>query len=101
MIVDEETDIVKQVRAILEKEDVEVVTATNSRQALGRLKEENEETFDLIVVNTRMPGSQNTTALFSIKPALKKQLSGIENFLQQSFTKEQLVEFVKEKIRID
>ena len=101
MIVDEETDIVKQVRAILEKEDVEVVTATNSRQALGRLKEENEETFDLILVNTRMPGSQNTTALFSIKPALKKQLSGIENFLQQPFTKEQLVEFVEEKIRTD
>jgi len=31
MIVDEETDIVKQVKAILEKEDVEVVTATDSR----------------------------------------------------------------------
>ncbi|MBE3121325.1 MAG: response regulator [Thermoplasmata archaeon] len=101
MIVDEETDIVKQVKAILEKEDVEVVTATNSRQALGRLKEENEETFDLILVNTRMPGSQKTTALFSMKPALKKQPSGIENFLQKPFTKEQLIEFVKEKIRID
>jgi len=40
MIVDEETDIVKQVKAILEQEDIEVVTATNSRQALSRLKEE-------------------------------------------------------------
>jgi CheY-like chemotaxis protein len=101
MIVDEETDIIKQVKDILEKEDVEIVTVTNSRQALGRLKEENEETFDLILVNTKMPGSQNTTALFSMKPVLKKQLSGIENFLQKPFTKEQLVEFVKEKIRIE
>jgi DNA-binding NtrC family response regulator len=101
MIVDEETDIVKQVKAILEKEDVEVVTASNSRQALERLKEENEETFDLILVNTRMPGSEETTALFSMKPALKKQPSGIENFLQKPFTKEQLIEFVKEKIRKD
>jgi CheY-like chemotaxis protein len=67
MIVVEETDIVKQVKAILEKEDVEVVTATDSRQALSRLKEENEETSDLILVNTRMPGSQKTTALFSMK----------------------------------
>jgi len=101
MIIDEETDIVKQVKAILEKEEVEVVTATNSRQALSRLKEENEETFDLILVNTRMPGSQNTTALFSLKPTLKKQTSGIENFLQKPFTKEQLVEFVKDKMKID
>jgi CheY-like chemotaxis protein len=101
MIIDEETDIIKQVKEILEKEDVEIVTATDSRQALGRLKEENEETFDMILVNTRMPGSQNTTALFSMKPTLKKQTSGIENFLPKPYTKEQLIEFVKEKIRID
>jgi DNA-binding response OmpR family regulator len=101
MIVDEETDIVKQVKTILKKEDVEVVTATNSRQALSRLKEENEETFDLILINTRMPGSQKTTALFSLKPIFKKQPNGIENFLQKPFTKKQLVEFVKEKIRLD
>jgi len=101
MIVDEETDIVKQVKSILEKEDVEVVTATNNRQALSRLKEENEEIFDLILVNTRMPGGQKTTALFSMKPMLKKQPSGIENFLQKPFTAEQWVEFVKEKIRLD
>ena len=101
MIIDEETDIVKQVKAIFEKEDVEVVTATNSRQALSNFIEENEETFDLLLVNTTMPGSQKTTALFSIKPTLKKQTSGIENFLQKPFTKEQLVEFVKEKIRLD
>jgi DNA-binding response OmpR family regulator len=101
MIIDEETNILEQVKAILEKEDIEVVTATDSRQALSRLKEENEETFDLILVNTIMPGSPKTTALFSMKPTLKKQPSGIENFLQKPFTKEQLVEFVKEKIRID
>jgi len=101
MIIDDETDLVKQVKAILEKEDVEIVTAMNSRQGLSRLKDENEETFDLILINTTMPGSQKTTALFSMKPTLKKQPSGIKNFLQKPFTKEQLVEFVKEKIRID
>jgi DNA-binding NtrC family response regulator len=100
MIVDEETDLLKQVKAILEKEDVEVVTASNSREALDQLKEDNEETFDLILVNTRMPGSAETTALFSMKPILKKQSSGIENFLQKPFTKDELVEFVKEKIKL-
>ncbi len=101
MIVDEETDFLKQVKALLEKEEVQVFTARNSREALEKLRGENEETFDLILVNTRMPGRQKTTALFSMKPTLKKQPSGIENFLQKPFTKEQLIEFVKEKIRKD
>jgi DNA-binding NtrC family response regulator len=98
MIVDEEVDFLKQVKAVLEKEDVEVVTVRNSREALERLQEDNEETFDLILVNTRMPGSKLTNALFSMRPALKKLPAGIENFLQRPFTKEELVEFVKEKI---
>jgi len=100
MIVDEETDFLNQVKTVLEKEDVEVVTARNSREALERLKGENEETFDLILVNTRMPGSKLTNALFSVRPALKKLPAGIENFLQKPFTKEELIEFVKEKINL-
>jgi DNA-binding response OmpR family regulator len=100
MIVDEETDFLKQVKATLEKDDVEVVTVRNSREALDRLRDENEETFDLILVNTRMPGSMLTTALFSMRPPVKKLPGGIENFLQKPFTKEELVEFVKEKIKL-
>ncbi|DAC71848.1 MAG TPA: hypothetical protein DSN98_08235 [Thermoplasmata archaeon] len=99
MIVDEETNLLRQVKEMLAKDDVEVVTVSDSRKALDHLKEENEETFDLILVNTRMPGSTQTTALFSMKPAVKKIPSGIENFLQKPFTKEELVEFVKEKIK--
>jgi DNA-binding NtrC family response regulator len=100
MIVDEEADFLTQVKTLLEKEDVEVVTARNSREALEHLKGDNEETFDLILVNTRMPGSTLTNALFSMRPALKKLPGGIENFLQKPFTKEELVEFVKEKINL-
>jgi len=99
MIVDEETDLLREVKALLEKEDVAVVTVSNSRQALEHLKEDNEETFDLILVNTQMPGSEQTTALFSMRPVVKKLSGGIEDFLQKPFTKEELVEFVKEKIR--
>lgn len=98
MIIDEEDDFLNHVKTVLEKEDVEVVTARNSREALERLKEENEETFDLILVNTRMPGSVLTNALFCMRPPLKKLPGGIENFLQRPFTKEELIEFVKEKI---
>lgn len=98
MVVDEEPNILDQVKTYLEQQDVAVITATDSRQALSQLHAENEETFDLILVNTPMPGSKKTTALFSLKPALKKQPSELGDFLQKPFTKEQLVEFVKRKI---
>jgi CheY-like chemotaxis protein len=101
MIVGEEPAFLKQVKAFLEQENMEIVTATDSRQALEQLKEENEETFDLILVDTRMPGSENTTALFSMKPIVKKHPSGIENFLQKPFTKQQLLEFIKEQMSND
>jgi DNA-binding response OmpR family regulator len=99
MIVDEEPDMLKQLKGFLQTEGVTVVTASNSRQALGNLKEENEETFDLILVNTKMPGSKKTTALFSMKPQMKKQSGGVEDFLQKPFTKDQFLAFVKEKMK--
>jgi DNA-binding NtrC family response regulator len=98
MIVDEEIDFLNQIKSTLEEEDVTVITARNSREALEQLKGENEETFDLILVNTRMPGSKLTNALFCMRPVLKKLPAGIENFLQRPFTQEELITFVKEKI---
>jgi DNA-binding response OmpR family regulator len=98
MIVDEEIDFLNQVKSTLEQEDVTVITARNSREALEQLNGENEETFDLILVNTRMPGSQLTNALFCLRPALKKFPAGIENFLQRPFIQEELINFVKEQI---
>lgn len=98
MIVDEETDFLREVQSLLEKDEVEVITVRNSREALDRLKEDKEETFDLILVNTRMPGSMITSALFCMKPPLKKLTGGIDNFLQKPFTKQELIEFVKAKM---
>lgn len=99
MIIDEELSLLRKAKTLLEKDDVEVITARNSREALDYLKDENEETFDLILVNTRMPGSVYSSALFSMKPALKKLPNNVQDFLPKPFTKEELVEFVKEKMK--
>jgi len=101
MIVDEEPALLKQVKAFLEPKDFEVVTAHDSRQALSQLKEDNEETFDLILVNTRLPGSKKTTALFSMRPTQKKNLGGFENFLQKPFTKQDFLEFITRQMQND
>ena len=98
MIVDEEIDSFREIKTVLEREDFAVVSVHNSREALECLNQESEERFDLILVNTRMPGSVQTSALFCMKPPLKKQLGGIEQFLQKPFTKQEFVIFVKEQI---
>jgi len=96
MIVDDETNVLETVKSCLESDDFEVVTATNSREALEIMNEE-EENFGLILIDTLMPDS-NKSALFSMKPRSKMDTSKIEDFLQKPFTKEQLLDFVKRKI---
>ena len=95
MIVDDEVAVLEKVKTFLESDEVDVVTASNSRQALELM--DKEETFDLILINTPMPCS-NKTALFSMKPNSKLTNGKTESFLQKPFTKEQLVNFVKERI---
>jgi len=95
MIVDDEVAVLEKVKTFLESDKVDVVTASNSRQALELM--EKEETFDLILINTPMPCSDKT-ALFSMKPNSKLTTGETESFLQKPFTKEQLINFVKERI---
>jgi DNA-binding NtrC family response regulator len=98
MIIDEKPDSLERIQSSLKNEEFEVVTAINSRKALEQLKEENEETFDLIMIHSKMPGSK-TTGFFTIKPAEKKQPNVAEQFLEEPFTKQQLVTFVKKTLK--
>lgn len=95
MIVDDEVDVLEKVKSFLESDEVDVVTANNSRQALELM--EKEGTFDLILIGTPMPCSDKT-ALFPMKPNSKLTTGETDTFLQKPFTKEQLVNFVKERI---
>jgi DNA-binding response OmpR family regulator len=96
MIVDKEEDILKKVKLYLESEDIEVITAENSRQALKLME---KETFDLILVGTQMPCT-NSSALFSLNPKVRGEMGGRDDFLEKPFDKEQLISFVKEKIGV-
>lgn len=98
MIVDDESDVIEKVKSCLEDDDFEVVTANNSREALELLERDKEENFGLILIDTLMPGS-NESALFSIKPRSKMGAGRIEDFLQKPFTNEQLLDFVKNRLK--
>jgi DNA-binding NtrC family response regulator len=95
MIVDDENDVLHNVKNFLKENEINVVCAENSRQALQHL--EKEETVDLILIDTPMPCSDKT-ALFSMKPNIKNVPSEMDNFLQKPFTKEQLLTFLQDKL---
>ena len=97
MIVDDELDILEKAKSCLESDDFEVVTATNSREAL-ELMENKEENFGLILIDTFMPDGDRS-AFFSMKPKSKMDTSETEDFLQKPFSREQLIDFVKSKMK--
>ena len=97
MIVDDEIDILETVKSCLEDDDFEVVTASNSREALELMDGEKENKFGLILIDTPMPGSDKS-AFFSMKPESKVDTGKMEDFLQKPFTKEQLLDFVKKRM---
>jgi len=99
MVIDDEKDLLEEIKTCLKDDDYQIITANNSREAIELMEQEKEEDFGLILINTSMPNS-NTPALFSMKPKTKKDIdtSNIEDFLQKPFTKEQLLEFVKNKM---
>lgn len=99
MVVDDEINVLDQVKSCLEKDNYRVVTVDNNREALELIEKENEEDFGLILIDTSMPNTKKP-AFFSLKPKSKKSIdtSNEEDFLQKPFTKEQLVSFVRKKI---
>jgi CheY-like chemotaxis protein len=102
MVVDDETDVLEQVKSSLEEDDYEVITVSSSRKALELLEGERENDFDLILIDTPLPGqANNLSALFSMVPKSKTSINmdKDENFLQKPFTREQLVDFIKSKMK--
>ena len=100
MVIDDESDILKKVNSSLETDNFEVVTASDSRQALELMTEDTEENYGLILIDTPLPGTKKS-AFFSMKPKSKMHIdtSKMGDFLQKPFTEEQLLNFVKKKLK--
>ena len=100
MVIDDETDVLEKVKSSLENDDFEVVIASDSRQALELMAVNKEEDYGLILIDTLLPGTKKS-AFFSMRPKSKMHIdvSKLEDFLQKPFTEEQLLTFVKSKLK--
>lgn len=99
MVVDDESNVLEQVKSCLKEDDFEVIAVDNNRKAMELMDEDKEDNFELILIDTSMPDSDKP-AFFSMKPKSKKDIdtSKEEDFLQKPFTKEQLIDFIKKRI---
>ena len=102
MVVDDETSILEEVKSCLENDDFEVITVDSSRKAIELMENDKEDNYGLILIDTSMPDTKQP-AFFSMKPKSKSDIdtSKEEDFLQKPFTKEQLVNFVKNRVELD
>ena len=99
MVVDDEANILDEVKKSLEGQDFEVIAVDSNRKALEMLEEDKEDKLGLILIDTNIPNS-TTPAFFSMDPKSNMNIdtSNEEDFLQKPFTKEQLIEFISKKI---
>ncbi len=96
MIVDDEISVIEKIRSFLQDDDLDVISANNSRQALEIMQK--RKNLDFILIDTPMPGTKNS-ALYLTKPNSKLTSEESNLFLQKPFTKDQLINFIKNKIK--
>lgn len=70
LVVDDEELIIKSLRKLLEKNKFTVFVAKKGQDALAMIE---EETFDLIIVDIRMPGMNGVETARSIYKILEKK----------------------------
>ncbi|MCK2149272.1 response regulator [Marinobacter alexandrii] len=64
LLVDDEDNILRSLQRVLRKEPYELTTATSGDQAIGLMEEQG---FDLVISDARMPGMDGPTLLATIK----------------------------------
>ena len=99
MIVDDESSILEQVKESLREHDLELVTVKNNREALELMQDDNENNYELLLIDSLTPDSKKP-AFFPMKPSDTKNIDTTNDadFLQKPFTKEELISFVKKRV---
>lgn len=64
LLVDDEENILRSLQRVLRKEPYELTTATSGDQAIGLME---QQRFDLVISDARMPGMDGPTLLAAIK----------------------------------
>lgn len=102
MVVDDEKNVLDQVKLSLEKEDIKVITVENRKKAIEFIEDDKENKLELILIDTSIPDSKKP-ALFSLKYKYRANIdtTKMEDFLQKPFTNQQLIKFVRNKIDIE
>jgi DNA-binding NtrC family response regulator len=98
MIIDDETHVLSDVKSFLEN-DFDVITVNNNRKALEMIEKHNKD-LGLILIDSNIPDTE-IPAFFSMKPDMDKKTdtTKTDDFLMKPFTRNQLVDFVKNKIK--
>ncbi len=98
MIIDDEAHILSDVKSFLEN-DFDVITVNNNRKALEMIEKHNKD-LGLILIDSNIPDTE-IPAFFSMKPDMDKKIdtTKTDDFLMKPFTRNQLVDFVKNKIK--
>ncbi|MCJ7571869.1 MAG: hypothetical protein MUO82_08345 [Candidatus Thermoplasmatota archaeon] len=98
MIIDDESYVLREVKSFLEN-DFNVIAVNSNRKALEEIEKRNKD-LGLILIDSNIPDTE-IPAFFSMKPDIDKKIdtTKTDDFLIKPFTRNQLVEFVKNKIR--
>ena len=99
MIVDDNSNVLEQVRDSLKEDDLEIITVKNNREALELMHGDNEKNYELLLIDSLTPDSKKP-AFFPMKPSDTKNVDTTNDadFLQKLFTKEELISFVKKRV---
>jgi len=98
MIIDDEANILRDVKSFLEN-DFNVIAVDCNRKALEVIEKRNKD-LGLILIDSNIPDTE-IPAFFSMKPDIDKKIDTTKtnDFLIKPFTRNQLVEFVKNKLK--